>query len=617
MSLVTQTCSTPDCRAPAAYATRSNPSWCIDCLDAALNAGGLSACEPFMRPNDWWLTVCQRCGVQAHYRFDYILAKNRVKEAVCRACHWRRWASDLRARESQRSSSRIRELLLEYPEEEVRRAFSEANVRSFMESYWWPPERIRELLLDREHELISAMSEVNDGNDPVVGQCRRCSRIKVARVFDSWRCSCQQNTRHSNPASPTAGRMLLFDSQSPALKWWDSQRNDDAVLHTVTVRARRQCNWVCPDCGHQFAEKVAEMTREPSCPACRERRREAELEQYERWKTMSIADIPELLDAWDDDEDPRNVTVLDHWPSRRFRCASGHRPWASPLSFLRSGCPHCRGAETRRSNRRFLADLLPEIASQWHPTMNGRLTPANVLWNSARRVWWRANCCGLEWQDHVVNRDKYDRLRCPQCMTILGSLAWQDPGLAAEWSTRNPISAWHVRSHGATDFVPEWVCATNSEHVWQATTSARSNGAACPECRQTGKSKLELDHQAAAVGVFGSARSGVVVRSEKFQTRTSWTVDIAVDFSGRAVAIEYDGTYWHSAAAKVLVDEKKSKDLLAAGYAVVRLREEGLPSLPIANPWYREIRVYSQAPRPRAVMAEIADWLQGLTLRCH
>ncbi|WP_433635441.1 hypothetical protein [Nocardia sp. CA-120079] len=76
--------------------------------------------------------------------------------------------------------------------------------------------------------------------------------------------------------------------------------------------------------------------------------------------------------------------------------------------------------------------------------------------------------------------------------------------------------------------------------------------------------------------------------------------------------IEYDGAYWHRAPAKMLVDERKSLDLLAAGYLVVRLREDDLSALGIVHPRYTEIRVYSTAPRPQAVIAEIRDWASSL-----
>lgn len=230
------------------------------------------------------------------------------------------------------------------------------------------------------------------------------------------------------------------------------------------------------------------------------------------------------------------------------------------------------------------------------------------MWDSTRTIWWRSDCCGHEWEDTVRARDKYDRLRCPACRTILDSMAWNDPGLAAEWSPRNPISPWMVRPHSATEFRPEWVCATNPEHVWTAGLSQRSNGAECPECKVSGKSRVELAHHAAATEAFGAARSGVTVRHEVFTSRRSWTTDISVDLGGRTLVIEYDGAYWHSAPAKLMVDQRKSRDLLAAGFLVVRLREDGLPTLGIDAADYLEIAVYSTAPRPAVVMDEVKGW---------
>ena len=60
---------------------------------------------------------------------------------------------------------------------------------------------------------------------------------------------------------------------------------------------------------------------------------------------------------------------------------------------------------------------------------------------------------------------------------------------------------------------------------------------------------------------------------------------------------------------------KARLDLLAAGWVVVRLREDNLPPLAIDNPRYREIRVHSAVPRPRTVMEEIRDWVAGLPHR--
>lgn len=102
-----------------------------------------------------------------------------------------------------------------------------------------------------------------------------------------------------------------------------------------------------------------------------------------------------------------------------------------PYRYLRAGCSICRGQATRKQNgRQTLASVLSEIADQWHPTRNGtKFTPETVGPNSNRSFWWKADCCGYEWEDSVKSRDKYQRWRCPQCKTILHSFGWQDPGL--------------------------------------------------------------------------------------------------------------------------------------------------------------------------------------------
>ncbi|MDQ0864783.1 zinc-ribbon domain-containing protein [Arthrobacter globiformis] len=405
-----------------------------------------------------------------------------------------------------------------------------------------------------------------------------------------------RNIRSTNPATAKTTKALLADSDDPAREWWDHERNDEKAFRTVTLRATRTCHWVCPECQVSFSAKVLDMTAgRHACTDCSAIRQAEWHEELERWRITPVADVPELAAAWADEADPRSVMVAGSWELRRFRCPAGHHPRISPLTFLQSGCPSCRGAETRKAQKNWLAHTLPEIASQWHPTRNGKLTPADVVWDSQRTVWWLADCCGHEWQETPRSRDKYDRLPCPQCRTILGSLAWQDPGLAAEWSPANPLTAWDVRPHASTPFVPEWICATNTVHVWQSAHSGRSNGAECPECKVAGKSKVELAHHAAAKEVFTGVRSGAVFRAKTFTTRRSWTADISADLDGRTLVIEYDGAYWHPAPAKVLIDERKSADLLATGYLVVRLREDDLPPLPVPHPTTRKSGLFHGA----------------------
>lgn len=604
----TQACSTDGCNYLSAFRSRSKPAWCLACIDEILDTAGLEPAAPFTGPREWRLTTCLACGVQAHYRLEYIVDNNRDGRLTCRACHWKRWAADSRARPGDEFERTILSLLEQFTPEQIMEGNPHPDVRQFLESQWWSPERIAAHLDANNFELITLTVDITDGNDPIVTRCRLCQRIEAQRLTDvGWGCTCSRNTRHSNPGSPRPGRVLLLDSQSEALAWWDHDRNTESDLRTVTVLATRSAHWACPECRHRFPAKVSTMAERPTCPECSARRQAEWSLQLKQWETTPIADVPELAAAWADDGDPRRVMVADSFPLRRFRCGAGHHPRIAPYRLLTDGCPHCR-ARVSRTDRKWLADTQPEIASQWHPTRNGSLGPADLVWDSRRTAWWRSDCCGHEWQSSPRDRDKRQRLRCPACRTILGSLAWEQPDIAEEWSSTNPVTAWQVRPNTATGFVPEWVCASNPEHIWWSPLSSRSTGASCPDCRVTGKSRVELDHHASAVETFGDARSGIMLREPAFVNRPSWTADIGVDFHGRTLLVEYDGAYWHASPEKTFIDERKTRDLLRAGHLVVRLREDGLCRLPITHPRYKELRVYATAPRPGQVMTEIKNW---------
>lgn len=169
-----------------------------------------------------------------------------------------------------------------------------------------------------------------------------------------------------------------------------------------------------------------------------------------------------------------------------------------------------------------------------------------------------------------------------------------------------------MRPNGTTLFDPVWICSFDPTHVWSATLSSRTNGSDCPECREIGKSKVELDHFAAAKTLFGKARSGVKLRSSAFTHRPTWTADITVPLpDSRTLVIEYDGSYWHQNKADI--DRAKSLDLLAAGYRVTRLREHPLRSLEIDDALYSEVVVYATAPDPQAIVGRIKELIEADT----
>lgn len=62
-----------------------------------------------------------------------------------------------------------------------------------------------------------------------------------------------------------------------------------------------------------------------------------------------------------------------------------------------------------------LAECFPNIALQWHPTKNGKLTPYMFAKRSNDSVWWLCPDCGHEWRAVIADRTRAKGTGCPEC----------------------------------------------------------------------------------------------------------------------------------------------------------------------------------------------------------
>ena len=81
------------------------------------------------------------------------------------------------------------------------------------------------------------------------------------------------------------------------------------------------------------------------------------------------------------------------------------------------GCPFCLGTNLRVAVplERSLAFLNPELAKEWHPKKNGKLTPKDVLAHSKRIVWWQCQTNPSHAFQLDVCRRANEKTRCSIC----------------------------------------------------------------------------------------------------------------------------------------------------------------------------------------------------------
>ena len=68
---------------------------------------------------------------------------------------------------------------------------------------------------------------------------------------------------------------------------------------------------------------------------------------------------------------------------------------------------------SRSQKNNSLLILAPYLATEWHPMLNGTLGPENISHGSNKKVWWKCNVCGHEWQATVNHRS--NGRGCPEC----------------------------------------------------------------------------------------------------------------------------------------------------------------------------------------------------------
>jgi hypothetical protein len=131
-----------------------------------------------------------------------------------------------------------------------------------------------------------------------------------------------------------------------------------------------------------------------------------------------------------------------------------------------------------------LAETHPELAKQWHPTLNGDLTANVFTYGSDKIVWWK---CPVgddhEWEARIANRTKLNR-GCPICsgkkVVLSNSLYTTNPNVAKLLcKTKNIITSKEI-SKGSNKKV-WWKCPNGDDHEWLAPPH-RVEEKSCPYC---------------------------------------------------------------------------------------------------------------------------------------
>ena len=194
---------------------------------------------------------------------------------------------------------------------------------------------------------------------------------------------------------------------------WDYKKNTELGLAPEQLGAGSHTKawWKCK-AGHTWYAMISNRTKHNrACPYC--------AHQLPIPGETDLATLyPNLAKEWHPTKNhcsPSEVMPGTH-KKAWWICSEGHE-WEAEIKSRTTGvgCPYCCGKKVLKGFND-LATVNPDLAVEWHPTLNGDLTPEDVTDASGRKVWWLCKN-GHSYEATVYNRK--GGKGCPKCIDSL------------------------------------------------------------------------------------------------------------------------------------------------------------------------------------------------------
>lgn len=414
------------------------------------------------------------------------------------------------------------------------------------------------------------------------------------------------------------------------IKEWHPTKNTNFHPNDILPYSKKNIWWKCLK-EHEWIATPDHRSRGTGCPFCSNKRINLD--------NCLATTNSKLASEWHSIKNGSVTPFSIHAGSNKkawWLCSkNSEHVWEAVIASRNRGvgCSICAGQKVSAATS--LALLNPTLASEWHSTKNGILTPNDFMSGSSKKVWWQCEK-GHEWYASICARNKGSG--CWECsgykVSIDNCLAVVNPLLAGEW---HPIKNGSLTPN---DILPNinkkvwWKCKNN--HEWEASVINRNQGRNCPFCsgkrvnnenclafinpvlckewdsaknhpitpydvtsasgrkawwickkghswfaviasRHSGKRgcpDCKKDCSFMELGIFSEMK---FLFEDAIHKKRYHGVELDVFIPSLNVGVEYDGVYWHKNKEKT--DLRKNAHCKEHGLNLIRIREKGLKKL--------------------------------------
>ncbi len=350
------------------------------------------------------------------------------------------------------------------------------------------------------------------------------------------------------------------------VKEWHPTKNGELTPNDITHGSTKKVWWLCSK-GHSFDSMPNSRTASKTgCPYCSG--------QSVSESNNLLGLFTEIAKEWhptfNGELAPEQFTTGSSRKKVWWLCPKGHS-YASVIGNRTkdnkpTGCPYCSGNKISDENN--LQAVYPEIAKDWHPTKNDKLTPKQVTSKTNTKVWWL--CPKGHSYDSKINGRTAKLTNCPYCSGRRvgedNNLLYLFPEVAKEWHpTKN-------KELSPEQFVPGthkkvwWLCPKHHSYEASIGNRTQKKPTSCPQCSNQ-SSEPEIRILSELKWFFEEVKHRYKLDG----------LEIDIFLPEFNIGIEYDGKYWHRNLTDV--DLEKNQFMSSKGIHLVRVRQHPLKPL--------------------------------------
>jgi hypothetical protein len=296
------------------------------------------------------------------------------------------------------------------------------------------------------------------------------------------------NNRLAGKNCPMCSGRQVVESNSLITKYpeiareWHPTKNLNLTPNKVSSGSQKKVWWKCDKgADHVWNTTVANRVMGRGCPIC---------SGHKVANSTSLVNLyPNIASEWHPTKN-QDLTPFDVTPGSGkkiwWKCEKGEdHEWKASVSDRTNGqgCAVCANKIVVPSNS--LATLYPDISAQWHPRLNGTMTPDQFVPGSHKKVWW---LCPKgedhEWESSIESRVNGSGCHVCQGIRVVrsNSLGYNAPDFIEQWDYKRNISLTPFDVSAKSSRLVWWTCNQGPDHKWKASVNSRLRGRGCPVC---------------------------------------------------------------------------------------------------------------------------------------